>query len=88
MGGADYHAAMGKSWPAQQGTLVQSRTAGESVLARNREPTYHCCAQSWAGVACKVGGLCLETEADSLDSCSRKWSAACSPVQGLSGREI
>ena len=45
---------------ARQEALVQSRTTAESVLTRDGEPAYHCGAQSWTGIACKVGGLCLE----------------------------
>lgn len=45
---------------ARQEALVQSRTTGQSVLTRDGEPAYHCGAQSWTGIACKVGGLLLE----------------------------
>lgn len=69
---SDCGKAVWKSWPAQQEALVQRQTIGESVLSGKGEPPHPCCAQSWAGILWKVGGLCLETEAGPLDSCS--WS--------------
>ena len=47
-------------WPTRPEALLQSRTVGESVPTRDGEPAYHWGAQSWTGIACKVGGLCLE----------------------------